>query len=69
MMDFGDSYFETLLNLVDERNLPHIYLMIPLQKFDGELDQLRHPINYIKTYGVKTVTADIGPDGGLMGLS
>ncbi len=65
MMDFGDSYFETLQNLVDESDLPHIYLMIPMQKYEGDLTQLRHPINYIKTYGVKTVTADIGPDSKL----
>lgn len=65
MMDFGEAYFKTLTDLVEESLLPHIYLQMPMQKFRGDINQFRHPINYIKTYGVKTVIADIGPDSKL----
>lgn len=65
MLDFGEAYFKTLTDLVEESLLPHIYLQIPMQKFKGDINQFRHPIYYIKTYGVKTVMADIGPDSKL----
>lgn len=65
MMDFGEGYFKVLTDLVEESLLSHINLEIPMQKFNGDINQLRHPINYIKTYGVKTVVADIGPDSKL----
>ncbi|WP_243881356.1 EAL-associated domain-containing protein [Rummeliibacillus suwonensis] len=65
MMDFGEAYFKMLTDMVEESLLPHIYLEMPMQKFNGDLDQFRHPIYYIKTYGVKTVIADIGPDSNL----
>ncbi|MGG0655879.1 EAL-associated domain-containing protein [Rummeliibacillus pycnus] len=65
MMDFGEAYFKLLTDLVDESLLSHVYLEIPMQKFNGDINQLRHPINYIKTYGVKTVLANIGPDSKL----
>jgi len=62
MLDFGETYFEVLKDLVEESLLSHINLVFPMQHFTGEINQLRHPILYIKTYGVKTVVADIGPD-------
>ncbi|WP_102692147.1 EAL-associated domain-containing protein [Rummeliibacillus pycnus] len=62
MLDFGDAYFEVLKDLVEESLLSHINLAFSMQQFNGEIDQLRHPILYIKTYGVKTVVANIGPD-------
>ncbi|HWI50417.1 MAG TPA: EAL-associated domain-containing protein [Rummeliibacillus sp.] len=65
MMDFGEAYFEALKDLVEESLLPHINLVIPMHQFDGDINQLRHPILYIKTYGVKTVVAEIGPDSKL----
>lgn len=65
MMDFGEAYFKVLKDLVEESLLSHVYLEIPMQKFNGDITQLRHPICYIKTYGVKTVVADIGPDSKL----
>lgn len=62
MEDFGEAYFHVLKDLVEESLLSHIYLVIPMHKFNGDIDQLRHPIYYIKTYGVKTVVANISPD-------
>ncbi|MFJ8260381.1 EAL-associated domain-containing protein [Rummeliibacillus sp. NPDC094406] len=65
MMDFGDAYFQVLKDLVEENLLQNIHLVIPMQKFSGDINQLRHPILYIKTYGAKMVVADIGSDSKL----
>lgn len=65
MEDFGDNYFQILKDLVDEELLSHIYLVIPEHKFQGDFDQLQHPIRYIKTYGIKIVLDDIGPNSNL----
>ncbi|RTQ93902.1 EAL domain-containing protein [Lysinibacillus telephonicus] len=65
MLDFGEKYFQTLKESMDENLLSYIYLVIPEHKFKGEFEQLQHPIRYIKTYGVKVALDNIGSDSNL----
>lgn len=60
MLDFGESYFSMLKELVVESNLPNITLVMTEHKFAGEMNQLQHLIRYIKTYGIKIAFADVG---------
>lgn len=65
MEDFGEGYFKILKEGVGEESLPSIYLVIPEHQYEGEAQQLQHPIRYIKTYGVKIALADIGSESNL----
>lgn len=65
MEDFGEGYFQLLKDQMEESLLPYIYLVIPEHKFNGEFEQLQHPIRYIKTYGVKVALDSIGSDSNL----
>lgn len=53
LLDFGESYFELLTNSLKEEELKNIVLVFPQHKFEGDFEQLLHPIRYIQTYGVK----------------
>lgn len=55
MTDFGDSYIKTLKDNVDESLLGQIYLTMRINEYKGEIDQLIHPVRYLKTYGIKIV--------------
>jgi EAL domain-containing protein (putative c-di-GMP-specific phosphodiesterase class I) len=65
MEDFGEGYFGILKEVLGERLLPFLYLIIPEHKFVGETEQLQHLIRYIKTYGVKIGLDSIGSDSNL----
>lgn len=65
MEDFGDSYFKILKESLGEKLLPYIYLVIPEHKYEGETEQLQHPIRYIRTYGVKVALDNIGSESNL----
>lgn len=65
MEDFGDRYFQLLKETLGEELLTYIYLVIPEHKFRGEIEQLQHPIRYIKTYGVKVALDHIGSESNL----
>jgi len=65
MEDFGDGYFQLLKEMLGEELLRYIYLVIPEHKFQGETEQLQHPIRYIKTYGVKVALDNIGSESNL----
>ncbi|SOB98611.1 EAL domain-containing protein (putative c-di-GMP-specific phosphodiesterase class I) [Ureibacillus xyleni] len=65
MIDFGDRYFQTLKELMDESLFSNIYLVIPEHKYVGDFEQLQHPIRYIKTYGVKIALDQIGSESNL----
>jgi EAL domain-containing protein (putative c-di-GMP-specific phosphodiesterase class I) len=65
MIDFGEKYFQTLKEAMDENHLSSLYLVIPEHKFNGEFEQLQHPIRYIKTYGVKIALDSIGSESNL----
>lgn len=60
MLDFGESYFSMLKELVDEQNLSQITLVMAEHLYKGDIKQLHHLIRYIKTYGVKIALADVG---------
>lgn len=60
ILDFGDSYFTMLKELITEQNLPNITLVMAEHKYEGEITQLHHLVRYIKTYGVKIALADVG---------
>jgi len=65
MTDIGDAYFQTIKKNVDESLLSKIYLVIPAHKYEGEAEDLHHPIRYMKTYGVKIALDEIGKDSNL----
>ena len=60
MIDFGESYFAMLKELIDERNLPNITLVMAEHLYKGDITQLHHLVRYIKTYGVKIALTDVG---------
>lgn len=60
MLDFGESYFNMLKEMITEENLPNITLVMAEHKFTGDIQQLHHAVRYIKTYGVKIALADVG---------
>ncbi|MED3662577.1 EAL-associated domain-containing protein [Ureibacillus sp. FSL K6-8385] len=65
MTDVGELYFQTIKQTIDESLLPKIYLVIPAHKYQGDAEELHHPIRYMKTYGVKIALDDIGKDSNL----
>lgn len=65
MTDIGESYFQTIKQNLDESLLPKIFLVIPAHKYEGDADDLHHPIRYMKTYGVKIALDEIGKDSKL----
>lgn len=65
MIDFGDSYFQKIKELIDETLLSKIYLVIPAHKYLGEAEDLQHPIRYMKTYGTKIALDEIGSNSKL----
>lgn len=60
MLDFGESYFSLLKELVSEENLSHITLVMNDYLFSTDLNQLHHLIKYIQTYGVKVALSNVG---------
>ena len=60
MIDFGESYFAMLKELIDERNLSNITLVMAEHLYKGDITQLHHLVRYIKTYGVKIALTDVG---------
>ncbi|MEO4054355.1 EAL-associated domain-containing protein [Solibacillus sp. CAU 1738] len=65
MLDFGESYFSILKEMVQDELLSHITLVIAEHKFEGNIKQLHHVIKYMKTYGIKIALDDIGPHSNL----
>lgn len=59
-IDFGESYFSLLKELVTEENLHHITLVMNEYLFATDLQQLHHLIKYIQTYGVKVALSNVG---------
>ena len=59
-VDYGESYFSMLKEVVAEQNLPNITLVMAEHKYEGDIKQLHHLIRYIKTYGVKIALAEVG---------
>ncbi len=60
MLDFGESYFSMLKEIINEENLSNITLVMAEHKFTGDIQQLHHAVRYIKTYGVKIALSDVG---------
>ena len=60
MIDFGESYFSLLKDLIPEKQLQHITLVMNEHLFKGDIKHLHHVVKYIKTYGVKVALANIG---------
>lgn len=60
MIDFGESYFSLLKELIPENQLQHITLVMNEHLFKGDIKHLHHVVKYIKTYGVKVALANIG---------
>ena len=60
MLDFGESYFSLLKELVGEEKLSHITLVMNDYLFTTDLNQLHHLIKYIQTYGVKVALSNVG---------
>ena len=60
MIDFGESYFSLLKELISEDKLQHITLVMNEHLFKGDIKHLHHVVKYIKTYGVKVALANIG---------
>ncbi len=60
MLDFGESYFSLLKELVGEEKLSHITLVMNDYLFSTDLNQLHHLIKYIQTYGVKVALSNVG---------
>ncbi|MFC5558974.1 EAL-associated domain-containing protein [Ureibacillus thermophilus] len=65
MTDVGEAYFQTIKQNIDESLLSKIYLIIPAHKYEGDSEDLHHPIRYMKTYGVKIALDEIGKDSNL----
>jgi EAL domain-containing protein (putative c-di-GMP-specific phosphodiesterase class I) len=59
-IDFGESYFALLKELVTEEQLHHITLVMNEHLFTKNIGQLHHLIKYIQTYGVKVALSDVG---------
>lgn len=68
MLDFGESYFSMLKEMVSEEKLPNITLVMTEHKYKGNIKQLHHLVRYIKTYGVKIALADVGSETNLENL-
>lgn len=65
MIDFGESYLELLKKHIEEPLLSQLYLTMRINQYDGELNQLIHPIRYFKTYGIKVVLDQLNSDSKL----
>lgn len=65
MLDFGESYFALLKEMLPEHLLSHIVLVISEHHFSGNIEQLHHVVKYMKTYGIKVALDDIGPHSNL----
>lgn len=60
MIDYGESYFGLLKDLVDEEQLKYITLVMNEHLYKGEMKHLHHVVKYIKTYGVKIALNNVG---------
>lgn len=60
LLDFGESYFSLLKELVSEEKLSRITLVMNDYLFTTDLNQLHHLIKYIQTYGVKVALSNVG---------
>lgn len=60
MVDYGESYFALLKDLVDEEYLKNITLVMNEHLYKGEMKHLHHVVKYIKTYGVKIALNNVG---------
>jgi len=65
MTDVGDAYFQAIKQTIGESLLSKIFLVIPAHKYEGEADELQHPIRYMKTFGVKIALDEIGKESKL----
>ncbi|WP_042476047.1 EAL-associated domain-containing protein [Bacillus ndiopicus] len=65
MLDFGESYFTLLKEMLPEHLLSNIVLVISEHQYKGNIEQLHHVVKYMKTYGVKIALNDIGPHSNL----
>lgn len=65
MIDFGDSYIKLLKEYIDESLLSQVYLTMRINHFKGELNQLIHPVRYLKTYGIKIVLDQLNSESKL----
>jgi EAL domain-containing protein (putative c-di-GMP-specific phosphodiesterase class I) len=59
-VDYGESYFTQLKELVDESLLKNITLVMNEHLYKGEMKHLHHVVKYIKTYGVKVALNNVG---------
>lgn len=60
MLDFGESYFAMVREVLPEELLSHITLVMTEHRYQGDIQQLHHVIRYIKTYGIKIALQDVG---------
>ena len=60
MVDYGESYFGLLKELVDESLMKNITLVMNEHLYKGEMKHLHHVVKYIKTYGVKVALNNVG---------
>ena len=60
MIDYGESYFSLLKELVPEDKLQFITLTMNEHFYKGEMKHLHHVVKYIKTYGVKISLKNVG---------
>lgn len=59
MIDYGESYFSLLKELVEEERMQQITLVMNEHLYKGDIMNLHHVIKYMKTYGVKVALNNI----------
>lgn len=59
MLDYGESYFSLLKELVEDDQMHHITLVMNEHLYQGDIMRLHHVIKYMKTYGVKVALNNI----------
>ncbi|KYG90444.1 EAL-associated domain-containing protein [Metasolibacillus sp. FSL H7-0170] len=65
MLDFGESYFTLLKEMLPEQLLSKLVLVISEHHYKGNIEQLHHVVKYMKTYGIKIALDDIGAHSNL----
>ena len=60
MIDFGESYFSLLKEMITEEQLARITLVMEEHKFTGDIQRLHHVTRYMKTYGIKIALQNVG---------
>ncbi|WP_332648989.1 EAL-associated domain-containing protein [Lysinibacillus sp. 54212] len=59
MIDYGESYFALLKELVAENHMEQLTLVMNEHCYKGDIMQLHHVVKYMKTYGVKVALNNI----------